>query len=194
MKKRLYLKYPLIFAFLLALGLLLTTTRSAFAHTRVEAGPYLLIIGWENEPPVVGDRNFLTIEISKDGQPMEQVEATLDLRVVYGDKSFSANLNPTSTPGLYKVDIYPTVRGEYTVEFTGSIEDTPIDISAQPEEVLPAAVLQFPEAPPETTALQSQIDDLSGQLQTARMLAIGGIVVGVVGLAVGAVGLLIKRS
>jgi hypothetical protein len=194
MTQRQLLKYPPLFALLFTFALLLATAETALAHTRVEVGPYLLIIGWENEPPVVGDRNFIVIDISRDGDPVEHVEATLDLRVVYGDRSFSANLNPTSTPGHYRVDIYPTVRGEYTIEFSGSIEDTAVDIAAQPEEVLPAAVLQFPESPPETTALKSEIDDLAGQLQTARLLAIAGIVVGVIGLAVGAAALLMRRS
>ena len=39
-----------------------------------------------------------------------------------------------------------------------------------------------------------EIDDLAEQLQTARLLAIAGIVVGVIGLAVGAAALLMKRS
>lgn len=194
MTQHLQLKHPLILAVLIAFTLLLATAESALAHTRVEVGPYLLIIGWENEPPIVGDRNFLIVDISRDGEPVEQVEATLNLRIIYGDQSITANLNPTDTPGYYQVDIFPTVRGEYTLEFSGSIEETAVDLTAQPEEVLPAAVLQFPESPPETTALQSEINDLAGQLQTARLLAIVGIVVGVIGIAVGAAALLMKRS
>lgn len=189
-----YIKYPLLIAILATLGLFQITSGDALAHDRVEVGPYLLIIGWENEPPVVGDRNFLVIDITKEGQPVEEVEATLDLQVVYGGRTFTSNLNPTSIPGHYRVDMYPTVRGQYILEFQGMIEDLEVDFTAEPEEVLPASVLQFPESPPETTELQTAIDDLTTRLETARLLAIVGIAVGIIGVAVGAVGLLRKRA
>lgn len=169
------------------------TADTALAHARVEVGPYLLIVGWENEPPIVGDRNNLVIDITRDGEPVEAVEATLDLRVLYGGQTFTANLNPTQTPGHYRVDMYPTVRGQYIVEFTGMIEDLEVDFEAEPEEVLPASALQFPEAPPETAELQSAIDDLTAQLETARLMAIIGIAAGVIGIGVGAAGLVLKR-
>ena len=33
--------------------------QSALAHTRVEVGPDVLIVGWENEPVIVGERNAI---------------------------------------------------------------------------------------------------------------------------------------
>lgn len=194
MAHRLATKYPLLGALLAALALFLVSADTALAHERVEVGPYLFIIGWENEPPVVGDRNFITIEISRGDERVVEAEASLDLTVEYGGRTFSANLNPTSTPGFYRVDMYPTVRGQYLVKFTGTLGDTAVDFEAEPEEVLPAAVLQFPESPPDTIELQSQIDNLAAQLDTARLLAIGGIVVGIIGIIVGAAGLLRKRT
>lgn len=191
---RLRMKTPFLLAFLAALALLVVTADSALAHDRVEVGPYLIIVGWENEPPIVGDRNFLVIDITKDGEPVDEVEATLNLQVVYGGRTFTSNLNPTLTPGRYHVDMYPTVRGQYILQFSGMIEDLEADFESEPEEVLPASVLQFPESPPETTELQTAIDDLTAQLETARLLAIAGIVVGLIGLAVGAFGLLRGRA
>jgi hypothetical protein len=185
--------YSILAAGFLATSLFIVAVQPTLAHDRVEVGPYVMIIGWENEPPIVGDRNFLVIDITRDGEPVEQVESTLDLTVLYGGRTFTANLNPTSTPGHYRVDMYPTVRGQYTIQFNGAIEETPVDVQAEPEEVLPAAVLQFPESPPETTALQGEIEDLAAQLQTARLLAIAGIVVGVIGIAVGTAGIIVKR-
>jgi hypothetical protein len=191
---RLRMKTLFLLAFLAALALLVVTADSALAHDRVEVGPYLIIVGWENEPPIVGDRNFLVIDITKDGEPVDEVEATLNLQVVYGGRTFTSNLNPTLTPGRYHVDMYPTVRGQYILQFSGMIEDLEADFESEPEEVLPASVLQFPESPPETTELQTAIDDLTAQLETARLLAIVGIVVGVIGVAVGAFGLVRKRT
>lgn len=194
MFKRLRYLLPLFFAFLIAFVLLLVTAEPALAHDRVEVGPYVIIVGWENEPPVVGDRNFLVIDITRDDEPVEEVEATLDLQVVYGGRTFTANLNPTSTPGHYRVDMYPTIRGQYILEFNGMIEEMEVNFQSEPEEVLPASSLQFPETPPETLELQTEIDNLASQLETARLLAIAGIVVGVVGIIVGAAGLLLRRS
>lgn len=194
MLQRLSSKFTFLFALLAVFGLMIVTADTALAHDRVEVGPYLLIIGWENEPPVVGDRNFLIIDITRDGQPVEDVEATLDLQIVYGGRTLTANLNPTLTPGRYKVDVYPTVRGQYIVEFNGMIEDTAVDVQSEPEEVLPASVLQFPESPPDTLELQSELDELTGQLQTARTMGIAGLAAGILGIIVGAAALLLKRS
>ncbi len=194
MLKRLRITVPLFLALLFSLSIFLVTAEPAQAHDRVEVGPYVIIIGWENEPPVVGDRNFLVIDITRDGEPVEEVEASLRLQVLYGGRTFTANLNPTATPGHYKVDMYPTVRGQYIVQFSGMIEDLEVNVESEPEEVLPAAVLQFPESPPETTELQTEIDDLTAQLETARLLSISGIVLGLIGTIVGAVGMLLKRQ
>jgi hypothetical protein len=35
----------------------------AYAHTTIEVGPYEIEVGWQNEPPVVGILNALTIDI-----------------------------------------------------------------------------------------------------------------------------------
>jgi hypothetical protein len=179
----------------LALALLLAglTAKTALAHARVEVGPYLIIIGWRSEPPIVGDRNALLLEISKDGQPVEGVESTLEVAVSYAGRTFTGNLDPTTTPGRYMVEIYPTVRGQYTVQLSGAIEETAVNASAEPEEVLPAAVLQFPEAPPDTLALQAEIDELAGQLQTARLLAVVALGVGLLGVGTAAAAVWLGR-
>jgi hypothetical protein len=74
------------------------------------------------------------------------------------------------------------------------IEDLEVDFEAEPEEVLPASALQFPESPPETTELQSSIEELTTQLETARLMAIIGIVAGVIGIGVGAAAVVLKRK
>ena len=35
----------------------------AYAHTTFEVGPYEIEVGWQDEPPVVGILNAITIEI-----------------------------------------------------------------------------------------------------------------------------------
>ena len=66
--------------FLAAVGLI-QTAQTALAHTRVEVGPYVIVIGWLQEPPIVGERNALTIEITENEQPVTDAEATLDVEV-----------------------------------------------------------------------------------------------------------------
>ncbi|NJN43674.1 MAG: hypothetical protein HC806_02355 [Anaerolineae bacterium] len=42
---------------MIAIGLAITIPNPALAHTRVEAGPYVIIVGWQEEPVIVGERN-----------------------------------------------------------------------------------------------------------------------------------------
>jgi hypothetical protein len=170
--------------FVAAVALFFVSVRPALAHTRVEIGPYVIILGWLNEPPIVGERNSLILDISKDGAPVEGVEGSLDLSMLYGGRTFIGNVSPTETPGIYTAEILPTVRGQYLVELSGAIEDLAVSEQVEPEEVLPAAVLQFPESPPEPGEIQSSVDELQSELQTTRILAIVAVGFGLVALVV----------
>jgi len=174
--------------FTLVLVSIIFTPTSAWAHSRVEVGPYVLIIGWVEEPVIVGERNAILIQVTKDEVPVTGLEGTLDIQILYAGRSFIGNLTPTQTPGYYQAKIFPTVRGQYTVQLSGSIEDMEIDETVQPEEVLSAGVLQFPEVEPDLSELQQSIDALEGQLQTAYVLAMVGVVLGVLGLIVAGMG------
>jgi hypothetical protein len=182
----------LAFSFLCMMAL--ANVRQALAHARVELGPYVLIVGWENEPVIVGERNAIVIEVTEEGVPVEGLESSLDVEVLYAGRTFSGNLAPTSTPGLYAVELLPTVRGQYTVHLEGVIGNINIDEMAEPEEVLPASVLEFPESQPETRALQEEIAELDSRLQTAYNLAIIGVALGVIGVSVGVFSLVRNRS
>ncbi len=156
--------------------------RLAYAHTRVEIGPYTIILGWEFEPVIVGERNALVLEVLEGDVPVLGLEGTLRLDVLYGGRTFIGNLAPTSTPGLYRAEIVPTVRGQYQVQLTGMIEDLAVDELLNPEEVLPARVLQFPESQPDPAEVQASISALEGQVQTAVIVGAVGILVGILGI------------
>jgi hypothetical protein len=178
-------------ALVLWLGFASLNARPALAHTRVEVGPYVVIIGWRNEPVIVGERNTILIEVSRDEVPVEGLEASLRVQVLYAGRAFIGNLSPSpGSPGVYLVEIYPTVRGQYQVQLLGMIEATTVDEIVEPEEVLSPGVLQFPEVQPEPNVLKNSVDALEAQLQTATTLAIVGLVVGVLGLGVAAFSLL----
>lgn len=179
--------------FLAAVGLI-QTTQTALAHTRVEVGPYAIVVGWLQEPPIVGERNALTIEITENEQPVTDAEASLDVEVLYAGRTWRVNMNPTATPGLYTATLFPTVRGIYTTRLFGTLGSTAVDVQLDPEEVMPASNLQFPQALPDTIALQEQVDQLQTELQTARTWAFVGSGAGLAGMAMGLVGLLRRKS
>lgn len=181
-------------AVFLALIVLAQSADTVLAHTRVEVGPYAFVIGWLQEPPIVGERNALTIEITEDEQPVSGAEATLDVEVLYAGRTWRVNMNPTETPGLYTAVLFPTVRGTYTTRIFGTLADTDIDVELDPEEVLPASNLQFPEPLPDTIALQEQVEQLQAELESARTWSFIGVGVGGLGILLGIAGLLRRRS
>lgn len=181
-------------AVVLALFTLSQTSQTALAHTRVEVGPYAIVIGWLQEPPIVGERNALTLEITEDEQPVSGAEATLDVEVLYAGRTWRVNMNPTTTPGLYTATLFPTVRGVYTTRLFGTLGSTEVDVELDPEEVMPASNLQFPQALPDTITLQEQVNQLQAELQAARTWAFVGSGAGLAGIAVGLVGLLRRKS
>jgi hypothetical protein len=184
---------PVALTFVLAI----VTVRPALAHSRVEVGPYTVVVGWKTEPPVVGERNSLTIEVSERETPVQGLEAILNAELLYGGRSFRMNLSPSPTPGLYTAELFPTVRGQYTVRLFGSIGDLEVDEIVEPEEVFPASRIQFPEPLPDPRDMQedfqANIADLESQLQTARLLAAVGLGVGLLGVVLAVASLLRQR-
>ncbi len=180
-------------AFTAVLALLLLTPIAVQAHERVEVGPYLLIVGWEVEPVIVGERNAILVQVTEDGEPVDKLEGTLEIVIGYAGESFTGNLAPAPEQGMYLTDIYPTVRGQYDVHLSGEINGELLDVRVEPEEVLSAAVLQFPETQPQARTLQQEIEALEERLQIANQIAIGGAILGLAGLGVGLAGLLRRR-
>jgi hypothetical protein len=90
---------------------------------------------------------------------------------------------PTDLPGVYEAEVYPTVQGQYEVQLSGTIGDTQVYRTVEPEEVLPGKVLQFPEAQPSPRELQISIDDLENQVRKTYTLAAASAILGL--LAIG---------
>ncbi|MCP4417101.1 MAG: hypothetical protein GY805_10790 [Chloroflexi bacterium] len=181
-------------AVFLALIGLTQSTEVTLAHTRTEVGPYAIVVGWLQEPAIVGERNALTIEITEDEQPFAGAEVTLDVEVLYAGRTWRVNMNPTETPGLYTADLFPTVRGVYTVRLFGLLESTEVDVQIDPEEVFPASNLHFPQPLPDPIGLQEQIDLLQTELQTARRWSFVGVGAGGLGILLGFIGFLKRKE
>lgn len=186
---------PFVYAVLLAVIFSLFFVSSASAHDRIEIGPYSIVFGWVNEPVIVGERNAILLIVSQDEEPFLGVESTMDVEIHYGGRVFLGNLSPTETPGLYTVEIFPTVRGQYEVYLSGTIGDESVDgIILEPEEVKGANLLQFPELVPEVLELEDRIDELESSLNTARTFAFVGIGLGSLGIVLSAIMLFRKRN
>jgi len=172
------------------LALLLTGT--AFAHERIVSGDYAFVLGWLEEPPVVGLKNAALVEVTTaaDDQPVEGAEGTLSAQVIYGGKSKELLLRPLAgEPGTYVGDFIPTRRGTYTLKLGGTINGQPIDVSNEIEEVGSLDSLTFPEP---QVDLQKSIEALQSELSTTRLFAVVGAALGTIGLVLA--GVAIGRS
>ncbi len=112
------------------LTVLLLTTTSLYAHEhRTIANQYEFVVGFVNEPAFSGQMNGIDLRVSKDGQPVEGLEATLKTAVRYGNETESFEL-PLKTrykqPGAYASYFLPTKPGKYIFEISGTLGGTSI--------------------------------------------------------------------
>jgi hypothetical protein len=145
-------------ACLLALIALLTGYQTALAHETITAGDYEIEIGWLSEPPVVGQRNAIVVNVSDmssaEAQPVEDV-SSLTVTLSYGGQSKTLTLAPLGedTPGQFVAPVLPTIPGQYTLILGGKLGDTAVDAQVEPEEVAPVDTLEFPSAAPQSADL-----------------------------------------
>lgn len=173
---------------LLTLGWAYVVVPWASAHRQNTLGPYVVVIGWRQEPVIVGERNAITVAITQDGQPVARAETTLQLELRYGKSQRRATLHATATPGLYEVEMIPTVRGQYDVRLVGELHGVAIDTSLEPDEVVPAhSLLHFPDVQSDPQAFQAALSTLASQFQAVRTLALLGLGCGVLSMILAAV-------
>jgi hypothetical protein len=180
-----------------ALAFAIIGAAPAFAHGTRTEGELALTVGWANEPALVGQPNAVQLEIARDGEPVLGAEETLKVAVLVGSESTDplALRAVFDAPGEYRADIIPTVVGGYTFRFTGKVGDADIDRSFSSrkdgfDEVTGTTEIAFPKQAPSTTELASKLaavqrdaEDAKSSVATARMLGIGGLVVGIAGVA-----------
>lgn len=154
----------------------------ALAHEHVIVGDYDFSIGWQVEPVLVGLRNGLELFVapvtSEGSEPVgvAGLDASLVFTVEYGGVTHKFPLVPAKDEeGAYVADFLPTRAGQYTFHFTGNVEGQSVDVSVEPEEVVEAGQMAFPE--PEVSA-----GDLASKLATTQILATAGVVLGAAGL------------
>ncbi len=134
--RRIVIKF--IIAVALAFALFLPIASSAAAHTIRDVGAYRFTVGWGTEPAYAGQLNSVQLLLAtlSNGKPYTRLTDTLTVTVIYGQQNVQLPLTPTfdpdtglGTPGDYRGWLFPTVPGNYTFHFTGSIGSQKIDQS-----------------------------------------------------------------
>jgi hypothetical protein len=200
------------------------TAAPASAHVLKTAGPYHLLIGFGTEPTYAGEQNsvFLLLTDAKTGAPVvdEGLGDTLKVAVGFGTQTkllpLVSSFDPDSgqgTKGVYNAYFIPTVPGDYTFHFSGTIHTTKVNITVKSSPTTfdsahdPAAI-QFPQQAPSNVQLAQRLNAESARLSaaihaadtkaasasTALWAGIAGLVVGAAGLCVGGIALARGRS
>lgn len=133
-----------IFVFILSTSMI----TNAQAHTEINIEDYVVDIGWGDEPPVVGFKNFIVIKIlqNQNGE-LIGVQNALDNVQAFarsGGASKELDVIADSETGAYHANIIPTKSGTIAVKLRGEIAGTVVDVQVPIEDVEGTAVLDFP--------------------------------------------------
>ena len=167
----------------------------ASAHeTRVVGdGQFEVVVGFVDEPAFQGEKNGLSLEVSRveatDASPaaeaedghsggagVEGLELTLQAEVIYGDQRMTLTLEPVwQSPGAYAGYFFPMAAGDYSFHIFGTVEGVQIDET-------------FTSGPETFSAIQEraplEVPKQSASSAPALGLTAG---IGIAGLAIGAV-------
>jgi len=180
-----------VFAAMLSLSLI--AAPGVLAHTEQHVGDFHVLIGWRNEPALVGQPNAVQLTITDhEEKPVTDLGAD-DLTVVVstaGQDSSALPVTPAfdteegfGNPGEYHAELIPTAPGDYSFHITGKIHDTAVDLTvASGPETFDAiegtSDLEFPVKQPTLTEVGTRLDRIDGRidaLQSAAPVADGGL-------------------
>jgi hypothetical protein len=160
------------------------------AHTGHEIGPYVLEVGWLNEPTFVGQPNAVQVTITTHDTAKPVLDlGPEDLAVVVstaGVDSGSLSFEPAfdaeeleGSLGEYDAAIVPTAPGDYSFHITGTIHGTAVDLTvASGDETFDAVVtstdLEFPAKVPTLTEVGTRLDRIDDRIAALQSAAPGG--------------------
>ena len=156
-----------------------------------------LLLHDANDKPVTDLGDTLKVDVSTGDDDTPKLSLSMEPNFEAGGEG---------TPGDYRAWFIPTAPGPYTFHFTGNIKGQKVDekFSSSPttfDEVQDPAQVEFPEKDPTGAQLNARLDREVPRLNTAlaasqsrankaedaagqaRIIAIVGVVVGVLGLA-----------
>jgi hypothetical protein len=174
---------------------LLLVPGTALAHERrtVANGKYDLVVGWNVEPAYAGQMNQASIRIMNDGTttPVTGADKSLKLAIRQGANTQAFPLKAAfGQDGFYTADIMPTRVGDYQWILAGDINGNAVNETFDTADgkfnaVQEASGVQFPVQLGDPAQNVASVQAAQADAQSARTLALIGIVVGVVGLLVG---------
>ncbi len=183
----------------------------ALAHGGRQVGKYEFNVGFMDEPVYEGLLNGvdLRVENAETEEPVAGLDQTVRVEVTHvssGD-SKTLDLQPVKDePGHYTAALIPTVPGEYQFRFTGTIEGMQLDeafVSGADEfsVVESSKKLQIPEQQLEMREIGAAVRGATAAAEQAQesaaranTLALGGIVVGILGVGFGVGSLMMARK
>jgi hypothetical protein len=183
----------------------------AYAHTTIQVDPYEIEVGWQDEPPVVGILNAITIDVREPGDVqgvstgITNAFKKLEASVVSGGVSKVLDINTDPRPGHYYAKIIPTKTGSLQVKLKGEINGVQIDTVIPIEDVESTSVLAFPPTSSSSsgqdvtalknavTSLQKDISSIKAQGSVTSTDSDGGTTYNfaVFGLSLGAAGVIL---
>ncbi len=178
---------------------------AALGHEQrdIAGGQYTLVVGFLDEPAFAGEKNGLSLRVSKvgapgvegaaeaEGTPVVGLFDTLQAEVVFGDQRMTLTLEPAfGDLGAYESYFFPTTPGDYTFHIFGTIGQTPIDetFTSSPQgfsSVLDPAPLQFPKPAAATDGSAAMAGTVTGATGASGGFG-GAATVGFLGLGLAA--------
>ena len=157
----------------------------AYAHTTIEVDPYEIEVGWQDEPPVVGILNAITIDVRDPGDVegafmgITNAFKNLQATVVSGGASKVLDINTDPRPGHYYAKIIPTKIGSLEIKLQGEINGVKINNMIPIEDVESTAVLDFPatsgsSSGQEVVALKNAVTSIQKDVSSIKS-QVGGI-------------------
>jgi hypothetical protein len=193
----------------LAVMAVVVSATAAGAHEQRIVAGHSMVVGWADEPTYSGFKNAVQVFVNEqgaggeeEGPPVEDAE--LEVEVLFGGEDAEESIGPMTlepafdSPGEYLATIVPTRPGQYTFHITGTLGGEEIDefFTSGPDtfsEVADPADVEFPVQDPtrgelaeavrsQEAELRSAVAEAEDAADSARLLAIIGIAVGVIGL------------
>lgn len=155
----------------------------AFAHQTATFGNINIEVGWANEPPLAGQLNTVTVEVSNasDNKPVANAVGQLQATIKKGGETKPLDLLPQEQEGLYGAEVIPGQLGQYEVVLKGVVSGQNIDGSVPLDDVADPEQLTFPaevESSSQnqvtsgvTDQLTQAVTDLSSQVDAAKASA-----------------------
>jgi hypothetical protein len=206
----------------LASVFVLALSSPAFAHEERTVGAYHFVVGWGDEPAYAGSKNSVQLILAtKAGKPVTNLGDSLKVEVIFGQQQMELPFEPAFDPeegfgtlGDYRAWLIPTAPGTYTFHLFGAIGKQKVDerFTSGPttfDDIADPAEVEFPTKVPTGTELAGRLDreiprmtaavasarsEAEDKADSARTLAIIGIVVGAVGLVLAVVALIGWRA